>query len=220
MLQECSVKYRLFPRVLCNPLGIGVHVWHGLYAKELCAVFVGGIRGTFTVIRRLLGSQWTVTDIPDSRPPPLFPGIPAAPTPVPIPAAPAAPIHVPVPPLIAVGGGGGISGALGLADLLVYQELVAGIHGLPDPAFVAKALAVFAMLALLYGLVNLLGVVTAPLEALCEVQGRGRGVLCWPAGLMVWLPDSLGEVLGSLAMVWVANRVLLVGTELLAEYLR
>jgi hypothetical protein len=185
-----------------------------------CKCHAGGIRGTFTVIRKLLGSQWTVTDISDSRPPPLIPGIPEAPAAVPVPAVPVAPIHVPVPPIIAVGGSGGISGAFGLADLLVYQEIVAGIHGLPDPAFVAKALAVFAMLSLLYGLVNLLGIITAPLQALCEVQGRGQGVLCWPLSLLVWLPDSLGEVLGSLALVWLANRILLVGTELLAEYLR
>jgi hypothetical protein len=181
----------------------------------------GGIRGTYGLIRKLLAAQCAVVDRPETGPPPALPGVapPAAAAAELVP--PAVPVPAGVPIAVAAGAGGSLGGALGLTDYLVYQELVAGLSGLPDPQLVVKALAVVAMLLLLGALVPLANTLVAPVQALCGSGAQGWiSSVCWPLGHVVDVPDSVAEVMGALLLVWAANKLLVGGVALLAEYLK
>jgi len=180
----------------------------------------GGIRGSFNVLKKLLQEQYGLSDLPEATPQPAIPGAAAAAPPVeaavPVPAAPpppAAAAQVPAAPPAAP------AALLSLADYMVYQELVASIVQVSDPQLVAKALAMCLTLVL----INLLIMLLRPFSQACAAGGSGSWVLswlCWPVSLGLDLPDSLGEVVGALLLVAVANKVLLVGVEVVAAALK
>lgn len=182
----------------------------------------GGIRGTFSTLKKLLQEQYNITDLRDTAAPPTVQGGPpaaaftaAAPAPVPpLPAAvPAAAAATPRPPPV-----------FGLADYIVYQELVAGILQLSDPHLIAQGLAMCLTLLLIHGLISAL----RPVSQACAEAAAGQvagsssvlGWLCWPLVSVLDIPDSVGEVLSALLLVAVANKLLMLGAEAASTYLR
>jgi hypothetical protein len=108
-----------------------------------------------------------------------------------------------------------------LADYIVYQELVAGLLRVSDPAKVAKCLAMCLTLGLIHLIITLLRPVTRSCMAVTAAGGRGlSGLVCWPLAGVLHIPDSVGEVLSALLLVAAANRLLMVGMELAAAWLR
>jgi hypothetical protein len=183
----------------------------------LCA---GGIRGSFGVLKKLLQEQYGLSDLPDSVPAATLPGAGAAPAAAAtVQAAPEAAAAAPLPaaPVAAAP----VPGLLALADYVVYQDLVASIVKVSDPQLVAKALAMCLTLVL----INMLLVLLRPMSQACARAGAAAAAgasaglmswLCWPVAVGLDIPDSLGEVLGALLLVAVANKVLLVGVEVVA----
>jgi hypothetical protein len=108
----------------------------------------------------------------------------------------------------------------------VYQELVASLVRVSDPQLMAKALAVCLTLVL----VNMLIMLLRPVSQACAAtaaagaaasSGGLVGWACWPVTVLGFdIPRSLGEVLGALLLVAVANRLLLLAVELVASTLK
>jgi hypothetical protein len=105
-----------------------------------------------------------------------------------------------------------------LADYIVYQELVSSILQLSEPALIAKTLAVCLTLAL----VNVLITALRPLAAACGAassSGGVAGLCCWPLRVLE-VPNSLGQVLGALLLVAVANKLLMLGVQAASAVMR
>ena len=97
---------------------------------------------------------------------------------------------------------------------------MASIVQVSDPQLVAKALAVCLAMVLINGLIMLLRPVNQACKAAGSVGPAGLlSWLCWPLRLGLELPDSLGAVLGALLLVAIANKLLLVGVEVVAAAL-
>jgi hypothetical protein len=112
-------------------------------------------------------------------------------------------------------------GLLGLADYVVYQELVASLVQVSDPQLIAKGLATCLTLGLIHVLISCL----RPISQACAAATAGTSGwvlswLCWPQGVGLDPPDSLGQVLGALLLVAVANKLLLLGVEVAAGALK
>eukprot|EP00878_Enallax_costatus_P022700 GHUV01024103.1.p1 GENE.GHUV01024103.1~~GHUV01024103.1.p1 ORF type:complete len:752 (+),score=326.68 GHUV01024103.1:406-2661(+) len=183
----------------------------------------GGIRGSFTTLKKLLQEQYKLTDLPDSAPPPELPGgqIQAPAAAAPTAAAPAAP--APVAPAAAAAVPPASPPLLGLADYIVYQELVASILRMSDPRMIAQGLAMCLTLLLVHVLINALRPIThACGVAAAAAGGRGPGLLglvCWPFVSVLDIPDSVSEVIGAMLLVAVANKLLVLGAELVSAYI-
>lgn len=174
------------------------------------------------MLKKLLQEQYGLSDLPDSVPAATLAGAGAAAA-----AAAAAIQEAPEAAVPAAAPAAAVSaapapGLLALADYVVYQDLVARIVKVSDPQLVAKALAMCLTLVL----INMLLVLLRPVSQACAragaaaAAGGGGGVmswLCWPVAVGLDIPDSLGEVLGALLLVAVANKVLLVGVEVVAN---
>lgn len=175
----------------------------------------GGIRGSFSVLKRLLQDQYGLSDLPETAPPPSVPGAPAAAAEA-AGAPPAAAAQLPQ----VLAPAAQVPGLLALADYVVYQDLVASLVQVSDPQLIAKALAVCLTLVL----INMLIMFLRPISQACAAAAAsGSGVLswlCWPVSLGLDIPDSLGEVLGALLLVAVANKLLLLGVEVAAGALK
>jgi hypothetical protein len=185
--------------------------------------FAGGIRGSFSVLKKLLQEQYGLSDLPDTAPAPAIGAAPAVAAAEAAPAAAAAAAPGPLPAAAVAAAATGPAAAPGLfalADYVVYQELVASIVQVSDPQLVAKALAVCLAMVLINGLILLLRPVNQACKAAGSVGPAGLlSWLCWPLRLGLELPDSLGAVLGALLLVAVANKLLLVGVEVVAAAL-
>lgn len=177
------------------------------------------------MLKKLLQEQYGLTDLPDTAPAPALPGVPAAAAAAA--AAVAAPTAAPVAaagaPMLAVPAGPA-PGLLGLADYVVYQELVASLVRVSDPQLIAKALAVGLTLVLINMMIQLLRPVSQACAAAAATAAGAApgsagllGWACWPVTVLgLDIPRSLGEVLGALLLVAVANRLLLLAVELVA----
>lgn len=181
------------------------------------------------MLKKLLQEQYGLTDLPDTAPAPALPGAPAAAAAAAA-AAVAAPTAAPVAaagaPMLAIPAGPA-PGLLVLADYLVYQELVASLVRVSDPQLIAKALAVGLTLVLINMLILLLRPVSQACAAASTAAGAAPssggllGWACWPVTVLgLDIPRSLGEVLGALLLVAVANRLLLLAVELVATTLK
>ncbi|WIA28955.1 hypothetical protein OEZ86_011477 [Tetradesmus obliquus] len=188
----------------------------------------GGIRGTFGMLKKLLQEQYSLKDLPEAAPAPTLPGAaaaaaaPAAAAAAAASAAPAAAAPIPAPTAAAAAAGAavGMPALLQLADYLVYQELVAGLLHVSDPAKVAKGLAMCLTLGLIHLIITLLRPLTRGCAAVTAAGGGGlSGLLCWPLVGVLRVPDSVAEVLSALLLVAAANRLLVVGMQLAAAWL-
>lgn len=193
---------------------------HSDAAFVLCcyACGPGGIRGSFTTLKKLLQEQYKLTDLPDTAAPPEIPGGPVEAPAVPVlsaaaaPPAPSVPASAPAAPPL-----------LGLADYIVYQELVASILRVSDPRMIAKGLAMFLTLLFIHVIITALQPLTQACSAAAAAGGNGSSLarlVCWPFLNVIGIPDSVKEVIGSMLMVAVANKLLVLGTEVLSAYLR
>lgn len=172
------------------------------------------------MLKKLLQEQYGLSDLPDTAPAPTIPGAPAAAAEAaPAPAL-AAAAQAPVPAVAAAAVAQ--PSLLGLADYVVYQELVASLVQVSDPQLIAKGLAT----CLTLGLIHLLISCLRPISQTCAAATAGSSSgwvlswLCWPLSVGLDIPDSLGEVLGALLLVAVANKLLLLGVEVAAGALR
>ncbi|KAF6254761.1 hypothetical protein COO60DRAFT_285516 [Scenedesmus sp. NREL 46B-D3] len=184
----------------------------------------GGIRGTFSMLKKLLQEQYSLKDLPEGAPAPTMPGAAAAAAPAAAaatePARVPAPAPTQTPPAAAAGAAAGMPALLQLADYVVYQELVAGLLRVSDPAKIAKGLAMCLTLGLIHAIITLLRPVARGCAAVAAAGGGGLpGLLCWPLGGVLPLPGSVSEVLSALLLVAAANRLLMVGIELAAAWL-
>jgi hypothetical protein len=115
-----------------------------------------------------------------------------------------------------------VDGLTTWADHLVYGELVARLARLPaaiDGAALSKGIAVLLTLIALRGALALL----AGLHAVCDSPlGRSLPLRpgCWALTRALDWPDSLSEVVASLALVAAVNRLLILGSELAASHAR
>jgi hypothetical protein len=114
-------------------------------------------------------------------------------------------------------------GPLGLADVLAYRDLVARLLRLHDPGAAAKALAAVLTVATTAALAAAL----RPAQEWCLGGGGGSGgtflqrAACLPVTTgLVSLPGGAGDVVTVLALVAVANWLLMAGAELADAYLR
>jgi hypothetical protein len=180
------------------------------------------------MLKKLLQAQYSLKDLPDAAPAPTMPGtaaVPAAVTPAAAAAVEAVPVSaaalVPAPAAAAAGAAAGMPALFQLADYIVYQELVAGLLRVSDPAKVAKALAMCLTLGLIHLIITLLRPITRSCAAVTAAGGGGlSGLVCWPLVGVLHVPESVGEVLAALLLVAAANRLLMVGMELAAAWLR
>lgn len=175
------------------------------------------------MLKKLLQEQYTLRDLPEAAPAPEMPGE-AAPVAAAAPAAAAVvlePSAVPAPAAAAAS-----PPLFQLADYIVYQELVAGIVRVSDPNMVAKGLAMCMTLALIHVIITLLRPILqacSSVTAAAAASGKNAGLsglLCWPLVAVLDIPDNIMEVLSALLLVAVANRLLLLGTEAAAAWMR
>jgi hypothetical protein len=176
------------------------------------------------MLKKLLQEQYSLKDLPEVAPAPDMPGAAAAaPAAAAVVAAvaPPAPAVAPIPTAAAAGAAAGMPALFQLADYLVYQELVAGLLRISDPAKMAKGLAMCLTLGLIHVIILLLRPVTQGCAAVAAAGSGGlSGLLCWPLVGVLHAPESVGEVLASLLLVAAANRLLIVGMEVTAVWLR
>jgi hypothetical protein len=170
------------------------------------------------VLKKLLQDEHGLLDLPEATPSPAPLGAAGAAGAAPAPAAPpaAAAAGAPAAALAAQQQAGPLTA---LADYVVYQELVSRILQLSDPRRVAKALAVCLTLALIHVLIALLRPLADACAAASSSGGGLQRSLCWPLALLS-VPDSLGEVLGALLLVALANKLLLLGVSLTSAAMR
>jgi hypothetical protein len=173
------------------------------------------------MLKKLLQDQYSLQDLPEAAPAPTMPGAAAAAAPAAAAAAEAAAAPVPVPAAVAAEAAAGMPALFQLADYLVYQELVSGLLRVSDPAKVAKGLAMCLTLGLIQLIITLLKPITQGCAAVTAARAGGlSGLLCWPLVGVLHVPDSVGEVLAALLLVAAANRLLIVGMQLAAAWLR
>ncbi|KIZ00524.1 hypothetical protein MNEG_7441, partial [Monoraphidium neglectum] len=172
----------------------------------------GGIRASFQVLRRLLAEKYELADLADDPSPPAVEGAPSEEAEAA--AAHRPPISAAMPPPA--------PGPLGLADVLAYRDLVARLLRLHDPGAAAKALAAVLTVATTAALAAAL----RPAQEWCLGGGGGSGgtflqrAACLPVTTgLVSLPGGAGDVVTVLALVAVANWLLMAGAELADAYL-
>lgn len=111
-------------------------------------------------------------------------------------------------------------GLFSWADHLVYGDLVshlAGLFSAVDATAISKALAVLLTLLVLRLVMALL----SGMQWVCESRaGAVLQPLCWPLLHLVDWPDNMSEVISTLVLVAAVNRLLIVGSEVVAVHAR